>query len=100
MCEFAWMSKQKPARIFRYSVLTESKIHPTQKPIKLYDWLLIKYAIQGNKILDTYGGSMPHGIACHNLGFYLTIIEKNKDYYDAAIKRLKWHQRQQVLQFE
>lgn len=78
----------------------EERIHPTQKPIALYEWLLTNYAKQGDKILDTHGGSMSHAIACHNLGFELTIIEKDEDYFNQAINRLKWHQRQQVLQFE
>lgn len=55
------------------------KMHPTQKPVALYEWLLMNYAKQGDKILDTHGGSMSHAIACHNLGFDLTIIEKEKD---------------------
>ena len=53
MCEFAWCSIQSPAKIFRYSVLNEkNKIHPTQKPVALYKWLLDKYAKEGDKILD------------------------------------------------
>ncbi|MCM1218064.1 MAG: hypothetical protein NC548_26560 [Lachnospiraceae bacterium] len=54
MCEIAWCSIQRPAKIFRYSVLKEkNKIHPTQKPVALYAWLLSKYAKRGDKILDT-----------------------------------------------
>lgn len=99
-CEYAWMSFQVPSKIFEFDNRTSDKIHPTQKPIKLYGWLLINYAKQGNKILDTHGGSFSHAIACHDLGFELTIIEKDKYYFDAAINRLKYHQRQQVLQFD
>lgn len=98
-CEYAWMSFQVPSKIFEFDNRTSDKIHPTQKPIKLYEWLLINYAKQGDKILDTHGGSFSHAIACYDLGFELTIIEKDKYYSDAAIKRLKWHQRQQTLQF-
>lgn len=98
-CEYAWMSFQVTSKIFEFDNRTSDKIHPTQKPIKLYEWLLINYAKQGDKILDTHGGSFSHAIACHDLGFELTIIEKDKEYFDAAIKRLKWHQRQQTLQF-
>lgn len=98
-CEYAWMSFQVPSKIFEFDNRTSDKIHPTQKPIKLYEWLLINYAKQGDKILDTHGGSFSHAIACHDLGFDLTIIEKDEDYFNAAIKRLKWHQRQQTLQF-
>lgn len=100
MCEYAWCSIQKPAKIFSLSVLEEkNKIHPTQKPIKLYKWILCNYAKYGYKILDTHGGSFSHAIACHDLGFELTIIEKDEDYFNAAIKRLKWHQCQQTIQF-
>lgn len=101
--ELAWSSFDKPAKMYRISntggANKEKKIHPTQKLVILYENLLCDYAKEGDKILDTHGGSMSHAIACHNLGFDLTIIEKDKDYYDAAIKRLKLHQRQQVLEF-
>lgn len=75
------------------------RIHPTEKPIQLYKWLLSNYAKKGSKILDTHGGSFSHAIACYDLGFELTIIEKDKDYFDKAIKRLKNFQSQMVLQF-
>ena len=70
------------------------RIHPTQKPIKLYEWLLINYAKEGDKILDTHLGSGSIAIACHNLGFNLTACELDKDYYNAAMKRIKEHQSQ------
>ena len=75
----------------------QNKIHPTQKPVKLYEWLLMNYAKQGNKILDTHLGSGSIAIACHNLGFDLTACELDKDYYDAAIKRIEQHKAQQRL---
>ena len=78
----------------------EIRIHPTQKPVKLYEWLLMNYAKEGDKILDTHLGSGSIAIACHNLGFDLTACELDKDYYDAAMKRLKQHQNQQVINFE
>jgi site-specific DNA-methyltransferase (adenine-specific) len=74
-----------------------NKIHPTQKPIQLYEWLLMNYAKDGDKILDTHLGSGSISIACHNLGFDLTACELDKDYFDAAMKRLKNHQAQQRL---
>lgn len=77
--------------------LNQKRIHPTEKPIKLYEWLLINYAKHGYKILDTHGGSMSHAIACHNLGYELTIIEKDNDYYTKAVERLEYHQRQKTL---
>tara|TARA_R100001460_G_scaffold99119_1_gene142271 strand:- start:69 stop:662 length:594 start_codon:yes stop_codon:yes gene_type:complete len=68
-----------------------NKIHPTQKPIQLYEWLLMNYAKKGDKILDTHLGSGSIAIACHNLGYDLTACELDKEYYDAAIKRLENH---------
>lgn len=75
----------------------EIRIHPTQKPIKLYEWLLMKYAKENDKILDTHLGSGSIAIACHNLGFELTGCELDKDYYEAAIKRIEQHKAQQRL---
>ena len=75
----------------------QKRIHPTEKPIKLYEWLLMNYAKEGDMVLDTHLGSGSIAIACHNLGFDLTACELDKEYYDAAIKRLHNHQLQQVL---
>ena len=72
----------------------EIRIHPTQKPVKLYEWLLINYAKEGDKILDTHLGSGSIAIASHNLGFDLTACELDKDYYEAAMKRIEQHKRQ------
>ena len=72
----------------------EIRIHPTQKPVKLYEWLLMNYAKEGDKILDTHLGSGSIALACHNLGFDLTACELDKEYYDAAIKRIKEHKQQ------
>lgn len=90
MCELAWCSIQKPIKMFTYSVLTEkNKIHPTQKPVKLYEWLLTRYAVKGDKILDTHVGSASSLIACHNLGFDYVGFELDKDYYHMASERLE-----------
>ena len=93
--EMAWCSIKNNIRIFkRLSTLPDydgKKRHITQKPIKLYEYLLIKYAKEGNKILDTHLGSGSIAIACHNLGFNLTACELDKEYYEAAMKRLKQH---------
>jgi site-specific DNA-methyltransferase (adenine-specific) len=75
----------------------EDRIHPTQKPVKLYEWLLINYAKEGDKILDTHLGSGSIAIACHNLGFDLTACELDKDYCEASLKRLKQHQAQLTM---
>jgi len=72
-------------------------IHPTQKPVALYKWLLDKYAKQGDKILDTHLGSGSIAIACHDYGFDLTACELDKDYFDAAMKRISQHQAQTKL---
>tara|TARA_R100001460_G_scaffold84055_1_gene125040 strand:+ start:62 stop:643 length:582 start_codon:yes stop_codon:yes gene_type:complete len=75
----------------------EKTIHPCQKPVKLYEWLLMNYAKQGDKILDTHLGSGSIAIACHNLGYDLTGYELDKDYYESAIKRIEQHKAQQRL---
>jgi len=98
--ELAWTSFDKPMKVFRYSKIDayvndcDIKIHPTQKPIKLYEWLLMNYANKGDKILDTHLGSGSIAIACHNLGFDLEGYELDKEYFEAASKRLKQHQQQ------
>ena len=75
----------------------EIRIHPTQKPVKLYEWLLMNYAKEGDKILDTHLGSGSIALACHNLGFDLVGCELDTEYYDAACKRLKQHQAQLTI---
>tara|TARA_R100001129_G_scaffold20995_2_gene13402 strand:- start:5776 stop:6420 length:645 start_codon:yes stop_codon:yes gene_type:complete len=75
----------------------QKKIHPTQKHTKLYEWLLMKYAKEGDKILDTHLGSGSIAIACHNLGYDLTACEIDKEYYNDAIKRLEEHKSQKRL---
>ena len=72
----------------------EHRIHPTQKPIRLYEWLLMNYAKEGDKILDTHLGSGSIAIACHNLGYDLTACELDKDYYEASLKRINQHKSQ------
>jgi len=95
MCEYAYSSIQKPAKMWTLSVLKEKgKIHPTQKPIELYEWLLMNNAKEGDKILDTHLGSGSIAIACHNLGYDLTACELDKDYYEASIKRINQHKAQ------
>ena len=73
------------------------KIHPTQKPVKLYEWLLMNYAKEGDKIVDTHRGSASLDIACHNLGFDLWTCELDTDYFDDGNKRLKQHQQQLTI---
>lgn len=77
--------------------LNEKRIHPTQKPVALYGWLLNNYAKEGWKILDTHLGSGSHAIACEQLGFSLFGIELDQHYYDAARKRIMEFQREPNL---
>lgn len=102
--EFAFTSFRTKARIFKYARGMESgfapggcaspNIHPTQKPVALYRWLLDNYAKPGDRILDTHGGSMSIAIACHDLGFDLDLYEIDSDYFKAGADRLKRHQAQ------
>jgi site-specific DNA-methyltransferase (adenine-specific) len=69
-------------------------IHPCEMPISLYEWILMNYAKKGDKILDTHLGSGSIAIACHNLKYDLTACELDKEYYNAAMKRIKQHQSQ------
>lgn len=73
------------------------RIHPTQKPVRLYQWLLKNYAKPGDRILDTHLGSGSIAIACDIMGYDLTGYEIDRDYYDAAVKRLERHQLQGKL---
>jgi len=77
--------------------LNESRIHPTQKPVALYKWLLSRYAKPGDKILDTHGGSGSICLACHDLGYDLTWMELDADYYKAACERYQNHAAQATL---
>ena len=92
--ELAATSFDKPARLIKINSNQLERIHPTQKPVKLYEWLLMNYANKGDKILDTHLGSGSIAIACHNLGYDLTGYELDKEYYDNAIKRIKNYQSQ------
>lgn len=108
-CEIAYCSMHDSVRLFRYmwngmlqgksiaeghivqgdKKKNEYRIHPTQKPVKLYEWLLTKYANKGDKILDTHVGSASSLIACHNLDFEYIGFELDEDYYKKASERLE-----------
>lgn len=90
MAEMAWTSLDRPSKIFRYSVRkNRNKIHPTQKPIELYEWILKLLAKKGNTILDTHLGSGTIAIACYNQKFDLTACEINTEYYNNALQKIK-----------
>jgi site-specific DNA-methyltransferase (adenine-specific) len=95
-CEFAWV-KKGGTRIYKKYPNQLDRIHPTQKPVSLYKWLLDKYAKQGDKILDTHLGSGSIAIACHDYGFELTACELDAEYYEKAVQRIKNHTNQQKL---
>lgn len=96
MCEYAWSSIQKPAKIWSLSVMKEqNKIHPTQKPIELYEWLIMRNAEKGYRILDTHLGSGSIAIAIdiinkrEQLNLQFVGCELDIDYYNKAIERIK-----------
>ena len=94
---FVSMGLKKPAKVFTYSIHKHNhtnKIHPTEKPVALYKWLLNNYAKPGDKILDTHVGSASSLIACYDLGFEYLGFELDKDYYNIATDRLNKHMSQ------
>jgi site-specific DNA-methyltransferase (adenine-specific) len=101
--EYAWVSPglKKPAKVFRFSIHQHNsnagKIHPTQKPVKLYDWLLHNYAKPGQRILDTHLGSGSSAIAAHYFGVDFVGCELDEDYYNAAKKRFELSTAQRTL---
>ena len=88
--ELAWTNLETAVRCFRYArgQDTDERIHPTQKPVALYRWLLERYAKPGQKVLDTHLGSGSHAIAAHYAGIHLTACEIDADYYEAAKARI------------
>jgi len=103
--EMAWTSFDSAVRFFRYhrGQQTDKRIHPTQKPISLYQFILTKYAEPNQKILDTHLGSGSIAIAIDNvnkiekMNLTLTACELDKDYFNAAIKRIKQQTAQQTI---
>ena len=105
-CELAWTSFKTAVRMFEWKwngmlqqnmKNKEDRIHPTQKPVALYKWILENYAEKGSKILDTHLGSGSIAIACWDMGYDLTAYEVDKEYYDNACKRLETHKAQLTL---
>jgi len=87
--EMAWTSFDCVARIFKFDNRTTDKQHPTQKPVALYSWLLQNYATPGQTILDPHGGSFSSAIAAYRMGVSYVGIEKDPDYFAAAVERFK-----------
>ena len=96
-CEIAWTNFKEPSRIFEFKwngmlqedmAHKEFRIHPTQKPVALYKWILKNYAKPGDKILDTHAGSASSLVACYDMGFDFMGFEIDKYYYEMAQKRL------------
>jgi len=90
-CEMAWTSFNKAPKIFRHSAYLDkaNKLHPTQKPVKLYEWIFKKYAKEGDIILDTHLGSGSSRIAAHKFKLDFVACELDKEYFDAQEKRYK-----------
>ena len=90
--ELAWTSFTTSAKKYDYNAAkNRNRIHPTQKPIALYRWILQNYAKKGDKILDTHGGSMTLARACYEEGFDLDIMELDKEYFDKGVQKFKEH---------
>lgn len=98
--ELAFTSFNKALRriiINRCEIKKDGAIHPTQKPVKLYEWLLDNYAKEGDKILDTHLGSGSIAFACHNRKFDLDAWEIDEEYYNNAVERLDTHKSQLTM---
>ena len=105
-CELAFSSFNQALRKYKFTwngmlqgdmKNKEKRYHPTQKPVRLYEWLLANYAKEGDKILDTHLGSGSSRIACYNLKFDFTGCELDLEYFEAAEKRYQEHIKQQTL---
>ena len=92
MCEYAWMSFQSPAKLFKGHVVTieKNKIHPTQKPIRLFEWILRKYSEEGQLICDPFIGSGTTAIAAQNLNRNFIGFEKDEEYCKIAQDRTNY----------
>jgi len=104
--ELAWTSFNRALRIFRFKwdgmlqgdmKNKEQRIHPTQKPVKLYEWILRNYAKEDDVILDTHTGSASSIIACYNLGFRFVAFEKDEEYYRISKERFERETAQMTL---
>ena len=99
MCEIASLSEDlgTVSKWIEIRPQDPDRIHPTQKPVALYRWLLHNYAKPGDRILDTHGGSRSLAIACHQMGFDHVSCELDADYHRDSVKRFKEQTAQQSL---
>ena len=103
--EIAYTNAPIPAKVFNYSVFKMiqerkyggGKIHPTQKPLPLFEWCLQNYSKEGELILDCFSGSGTTAVACHNMKRRFICIEKDREYWQASVERLKREQAQMRL---
>jgi site-specific DNA-methyltransferase (adenine-specific) len=102
-CELAYTSFDSAVRKYKFQWKgmlqgdmknKEARIHPNQKPVKLYEWLLTNYAKPGQRILDTHLGSGSSAIACNNMGYEIVGMEIDEDYYNSACERITQAQKQ------
>jgi len=95
--EQAWVSEDRLPILVKINNTDKNRIHLTQKPVSLYQWLLQNYAKEGDKILDTHLGSGSIAIACHKMKYDLTACELDKEYYNKAMQRIEEHTNQLCL---
>jgi len=101
--EMAWTSFKSSAKKYDKHPNQLNRIHPTQKPVEIYEWQLMKYAKEGDKILDTHGGSLSIALAVHNVNskesmkLTLDVCELDKEYFDKGVKRYKNHTQQKTI---
>ena len=104
-CEYAWTSFDYPSKLFRFSnrgILAKdksTKIHPTQKPVNLYKYLLYQFAKNGDKIIDTHLGSGSSALAAADFDCEFVGCEIDNEYYDGALNRIRKHIMQQKITF-
>jgi site-specific DNA-methyltransferase (adenine-specific) len=91
MAEYAWTNILGNAKVFECMPQDKNRFHPTQKPVQLYKWILLRYAKPGWRILDTHLGSGTHVLACIDLGFDLTACEINEFYFTCRLDMISFH---------
>lgn len=99
MCEYAWTSFNDNAKLFEFAPQGKKgeRFHPTQKPIELYEWILNRYAKEGDQILDTHVGSASSLIACHRTNHPYVGFEIDPIYYEKAKARLEAEEAQHTI---